>query len=304
MERASKAPLSGDPKALGVFRKSGAAGELAPGLYITATPIGNARDITLRALDVLAGCDVIAAEDTRVSAKLLAIHGLSRPLTAYNDHNGARERPKLIARLRYGARIALVSDAGTPLVSDPGYKLVREALAEGIPVHAIPGASATLTALALAGLPTDRFLFAGFLPSKTGERSTALAELKNVRATLIFFESAQRLGESLTQMSEVLGDRAVAVARELTKLHEEVRRGTLSILAAQYAQEPPPKGEVTILVGPPPEQHADMARIDSLLDKALPFMPVRAASELIAEALGTPRKEIYQRALEKKSDDD
>ena len=289
---------------MGVFRKSGAAGELAPGLYITATPIGNARDITLRALDVLAGCDVIAAEDTRVSAKLLAIHGLSRPLTAYNDHNGARERPKLIARLRHGARIALISDAGTPLVSDPGYKLVREALAEGIPVHAIPGASATLTALALAGLPTDRFLFAGFLPSKTGERSTALAELKNVRATLIFFESAQRLGESLTQMSEVLGDRAVAVARELTKLHEEVRRGTLSILAAQYAQEPPPKGEVTILVGPPPEQHADMARIDSLLDKALPFMPVRAASELIAEALGTPRKEIYQRALEKKSDDD
>lgn len=289
---------------MGVFRKSGAAGELAPGLYITATPIGNARDITLRALDVLAGCDVIAAEDTRVSAKLLAIHGLSRPLTAYNDHNGARERPKLIARLRHGARIALISDAGTPLVSDPGYKLVREALAEGIPVHAIPGASATLTALALAGLPTDRFLFAGFLPSKTGERSTALAELKNVRATLIFFESAQRLGESLTQMIEVLGDRAVAVARELTKLHEEVRRGTLSILAAQYAQEPPPKGEVTILVGPPPEQHADMARIDSLLDKALPFMPVRAASELIAEALGTPRKEIYQRALEKKSDDD
>ena len=289
---------------MGVFRKSGAAGELAPGLYITATPIGNARDITLRALDVLAGCDVIAAEDTRVSAKLLAIHGLSRPLTAYNDHNGARERPKLIARLRHGARIALVSDAGTPLVSDPGYKLVREALAEGIPVHAIPGASATLTALALAGLPTDRFLFAGFLPSKTGERSTALAELKNVRATLIFFESAQRLGESLPQMSEVLGDRAVAVARELTKLHEEVRRGTLSILAPQYAQEPPPKGEVTILVGPPPEQHADMARIDSLLDKALPFMPVRAASELIAEALGTPRKEIYQRALEKKSDDD
>jgi 16S rRNA (cytidine1402-2'-O)-methyltransferase len=304
MERASKAPLSGDPKALGVFRKSGAAGELAPGLYITATPIGNARDITLRALDVLAGCDVIAAEDTRVSAKLLAIHGLSRPLTAYNDHNGARERPKLIARLRHGARIALISDAGTPLVSDPGYKLVREALAEGIPVHAIPGASATLTALALAGLPTDRFLFAGFLPSKSGERGTALAELKNVRATLIFFESAQRLGESLTQMIAVLGDRAVAVARELTKLHEEVRRGTLSILAAQYVQEPPPKGEVTILVGPPPEQHADMARIDSLLDKALPFMPVRAASELIAEALGMPRKEIYQRALEKKNDDD
>jgi 16S rRNA (cytidine1402-2'-O)-methyltransferase len=304
MERASKAPLSGDPKALGAFRKSGGTGELAPGLYITATPIGNARDITLRALDVLAGCDVIAAEDTRVSAKLLAIHGISRPLTAYNDHNGARERPKLLARLKHGARIALISDAGTPLVSDPGFKLVREALAEGVPVHAIPGASATLTALALAGLPTDRFLFVGFLPSKTGERGTALAELKNIRATLIFFESAQRLAESLAQMADVLGDRAVAVTRELTKLHEEVRRSTLGILAAQYAQEPPPKGEVTILVGPPPEQQADFARIDALLDKALPFMPVRAASELIAEALGVPRKEIYQRALEKKNDDD
>jgi 16S rRNA (cytidine1402-2'-O)-methyltransferase len=304
MERASKAPLSGDPKALGAFRKSGGTGELAPGLYITATPIGNARDITLRALDVLAGCDVIAAEDTRVSAKLLAIHGISRPLTAYNDHNGARERPKLLARLKHGARIALISDAGTPLVSDPGFKLVREALAEGVPVHAIPGASATLTALALAGLPTDRFLFVGFLPSKTGERGTALAELKNIRATLIFFESAQRLAESLAQMADVLGDRAVAVTRELTKLHEEVRRSTLGILAAQYAQETPPRGEVTILVGPPPEQQADFARIDALLDKALPFMPVRAASELIAEALGVPRKEIYQRALEKKNDDD
>ena len=289
---------------MGAFRKSGGTGELAPGLYITATPIGNARDITLRALDVLAGCDVIAAEDTRVSAKLLAIHGISRPLTAYNDHNGARERPKLLARLKHGARIALISDAGTPLVSDPGFKLVREALAEGVPVHAIPGASATLTALALAGLPTDRFLFVGFLPSKTGERGTALAELKNIRATLIFFESAQRLAESLAQMADVLGDRAVAVTRELTKLHEEVRRSTLGILAAQYAQETPPRGEVTILVGPPPEQQADFARIDALLDKALPFMPVRAASELIAEALGVPRKEIYQRALEKKNDDD
>jgi len=288
---------------LGAFRKSGGQGDLAPGLYITATPIGNARDITLRALDVLTGCDVIAAEDTRVSAKLLAIHGISRPLTAYNDHNGARERPKLIARLKHGARIALISDAGTPLVSDPGYKLVREALAEGIPVHAIPGASATLTALSLAGLPTDRFLFVGFLPSKTGERGTALAELKSIGASLIFFESAQRLAESLAQMADVLGDRAVAVTRELTKLHEEVRRGTLGILAAQFAQEPPPKGEVTIIVGPPPEQQADLSRIDALLDKALPFMPVRAASELIAEALQLPRKEIYRRALEIKDDD-
>lgn len=284
------------------FRKSGADADLSPGLYVTATPIGNARDITLRALDVLRGCDAIAAEDTRVTAKLLAIHGISKPLTAYNDHNGARERPKLIARLKHGGRIALVSDAGTPLVSDPGYKLVREALAEGVPVHAVPGASATLTALSLAGLPSDRFLFAGFLPSKAGERGTALNELKGIRATLIFFESAQRLSETLNQMLDVLGDRAVAVTRELTKLHEEVRRGTLAILAKQYAEEAPPKGEVTVLVGPPPHAEADLALIDSLLDKALPFMPVKAASELIAEALGIPRKEIYERALHKKHD--
>jgi 16S rRNA (cytidine1402-2'-O)-methyltransferase len=285
---------------LAAFRKSG--GELAPGLYVTATPIGNARDITLRALDVLSGCDAIAAEDTRVTAKLLTIHGISKPLTAYNDHNGARERPKLIARLRHGARLALVSDAGTPLVSDPGYKLVREALAEGIAVHAIPGASATLTALALAGLPSDRFLFAGFLPARAGERASALEELKSIRATLILFESAQRLSESLAQMAEILGDRAVAVTRELTKLHEEVRRGTLSILSRQYSEGPPPKGEVTILIGPPPaETQADTKQIDALLDLALPFMPVKAASELIALALDIPRKEIYERALAKKN---
>ena len=269
---------------------------------MTATPIGNARDITLRALDVLAGCDAIAAEDTRVTAKLLSIHGISKPLTAYNDHNGARERPKLIARLRHGGRIGLVSDAGTPLVSDPGYKLVREALAEGIPVHAIPGASAVLTGLALAGLPSDRFLFAGFLPSKAGERGTFLEELKAVRATLIVFESAQRLAESLAQMAEVLGDRAVAVTRELTKLHEEVRRGTLPILAEQYAEELPPKGEVTILIGPPADAGVDLARIDALLDLALPFMPVKAAAELIALALNINRKAVYERALEKKTD--
>jgi 16S rRNA (cytidine1402-2'-O)-methyltransferase len=303
MKPASKAPPNDDPKALGAFRKSGG-GELAPGLYVTATPIGNARDVTLRALDVLSACDLIAAEDTRVSAKLLSIHGISRPLTPYNDHNGARERPKLLARLKHGARIALVSDAGTPLVSDPGYKLVREALSEGIAVHAVPGASATLAALALAGLPSDRFFFAGFLPAKSGERGSALAELKDIRATLIFFESAQRLGESLTQMAAVLGDRAVAVTRELTKLHEEVRRGTLVLLAQRYASEPPPKGEVTILVGPPPERPADVSRIDALLDRALPFMPVKEASELIALALDRPRKEIYQRALGKKKNVD
>ncbi|OJU09655.1 MAG: 16S rRNA (cytidine(1402)-2'-O)-methyltransferase, partial [Alphaproteobacteria bacterium 64-11] len=197
------------------------------GLYVLATPIGNARDISLRGLEILKAATVIAAEDTRVTSKLLAIHGISRPLIAYNDHNAAVMRPKILARLAAGQKVVLVSDAGTPLVSDPGYKLVREALAAGLPVHAIPGASAVLTALTLSGLPSDRFLFAGFLSSKAGERAGALAELAAVPATLIFFESAQRLAESLSAMADALGERPCVVARELTKRHEEVRRGTL-----------------------------------------------------------------------------
>jgi len=294
--------LSGKLKRSAVPGKSGSDADLAPGLYVTATPIGNAADITLRALKVLAGCDQVAAEDTRVSAKLLAIHGISKPLTAYNDHNAVRERPKLIAQLRQGARIALISDAGTPLISDPGFKLVREVIAEGLPVHAIPGASAVLTGLALAGLPTDRFFFAGFLPARSGERKTALAELKAIRATLVFFESAQRLAESLADMVEVFGIRTGAVTRELTKLHEEVRRGLLSDLLAHYEKAGAPKGEVTLIVSPPHEVQADMGRIDSALDKALAFMPVRAAVDLVSEMLEAPRKIVYDRALEKKND--
>jgi 16S rRNA (cytidine1402-2'-O)-methyltransferase len=280
--------------------QSGPAQNLGPGLYITATPIGNARDITLRALDVLKSCDLIAAEDTRVTAKLLAIHGISKPLTAYNDHNGPTERPKLIGRLKRGAVIALVSDAGTPLVSDPGYKLVREAIIEGIAIHALPGASSVLTALTLAGLPTDRFLFAGFLPSKGGERRNALAEFKSVTSTLIFFESAQRLAESLADMAAVLGKRPVVVTRELTKLHEEVRRGDLSLLAEYYASAATPKGEVTLVIGPPLEALPDFARADALLVKALEFMPVRAAADLVSAALDIPRRALYERALELK----
>jgi 16S rRNA (cytidine1402-2'-O)-methyltransferase len=275
---------------------------LAPGLYVTATPIGNASDITLRALKVLKDCDLIAAEDTRVTAKLLGMHGIAKPLTAYNDHNAARERPKLIARLRQGARIALVSDAGTPLISDPGFKLVREVIQEGLPVHAIPGASAVMTGLALAGLPTDRFFFAGFLPVRSGERRSALEELKAVRATLVFFESTQRLAESLADMAAVLGVRTVAVARELTKLHEEVRRGLVADLATHYEKSGAPKGEVTLLVSPPHEVAADMGRVDAALEKALEFMPLRAAVDLVAEMLEAPRRAVYERALAKKSD--
>jgi 16S rRNA (cytidine1402-2'-O)-methyltransferase len=269
----------------------------ATGLYIVATPIGNARDITLRALDVLGSCDLIAAEDTRVTAKLLAIHGISKPLTAYNDHNAARERPRLLARLAGGARVALVSDAGTPLISDPGYKLVREALAEGLNVQAIPGPSAALTALTLAGLPTNRFLFAGFLPARQGERRRTLEELRNVTASLIFFESPRRIAEALADLHSVLGDRHAAVTRELTKLHEEVRRGTLASLVAEFATQPPPKGEITIVVAPATAPAPDLAMADALLEKAMAYMPLSAAADLISAALDFPKRAVYERAL-------
>jgi 16S rRNA (cytidine1402-2'-O)-methyltransferase len=273
---------------------------LVPGLYVTATPIGNARDITLRALDVLCGCDVIAAEDTRVSAKLLAIHGISRPLVSYNDHNAREMRPRLMARLSRGERVALVSDAGTPTVSDPGMKLVRAAREAGVAVYPVPGASAALAALVASGLPTDRFLVAGFLPPKPGERRTALAELRSVPATLVFFESPQRLPDSLAGMVEMLGDREAAIARELTKLHEEVRTGTLGELAAAYGE--PPKGEVTIVVAPPADAAPDTVKAESLLRQALPFMPVKAAANLVAEATGASRRELYDMALSLKGD--
>ncbi len=268
-----------------------------------ATPIGNARDVTLRALDVLESADLIAAEDTRVTAKLLAIFSISKPLTAYNDHNAPRERPRLLRKLKEGGRVALVSDAGTPLVSDPGYKLVREALADGVAVHAVPGASAPLAALASAGLPTDRFLFAGFLPSRKAERLTALDGLKTLRATLVFFEAPQRLADSLADLAQVLGPRPAAVTRELTKLHEEVRRGDLAELAAHYATAGQPKGEITLLVGPPEEIAADFTRVDAALEKALAYMPVRAAVDLVSEMCEAPRREVYTRALKRKGDD-
>jgi 16S rRNA (cytidine1402-2'-O)-methyltransferase len=292
MTKTWKAPRRSEPKHIE------AEGQSPAGLYVVATPIGHARDISLRALDALENADLIAAEDTRVTAKLLAIYAISKPLTAYNDHNAPHERPKLLARLKAGARVALVSDAGTPLVSDPGFKLVREALAEGIAVHAIPGASAVLTALTLAGLPTDRFLFAGFLPPKSGERKSTLEELKTLRATLIFYEAPQRLAETLADMAEVLGPRPAAVTRELTKLHEEVRRGTLVELAASYSEQP--RGEITLVVGPAPEAAPDMTRAGAALDQALEFMPVRAAVDLVSQMLQAPRREVYALALAKK----
>ena len=275
------------------------ASALAPGLYITATPIGNASDITLRALDVLKSCDAIVAEDTRVTSRLLAIHGISRPLLIYNDHNAPSVRPKLLDRLRGGARLALVSDAGTPLISDPGHKLVTAARDEGIAVFPIPGASAALAALTVSGLPSEKFLFAGFLSAKTGERRSALGELGAIPATLIFFESAQRLAETLADMAEILGSRDAVVARELTKLHEEVRRGRLSDLAAFFAESGAPKGEITLVVGPPETQQneGNPVQIDALLAQVLPLMPVKSASALIADLTGASKRWVYDRAL-------
>jgi len=277
---------------------------LAPGLYLTATPIGNASDITLRALNVLRNCDCIVAEDTRVTSRLLALYGISRPLLVYNDHNAASMRPKLLERLRQGARLALVSDAGTPLVSDPGHKLVRAAREEGRAVFPVPGASAALAAVTGSGLPSDRFFFAGFLPPKSGERRTALAGLIAIPGTLIFFESAPRLAASLKDMAEILGPREAAIARELTKLHEEFRRGGLDELATYYAGTPT-RGEIVVLVGAPAaEGPPDSAKIDALLVEALPFMPVKAAASLIAQATDSSRRDVYLRALALKGERD
>ncbi len=269
-----------------------------PGLSIVATPIGNAADVTLRALDALASADAVACEDTRVTSKLLAIHGISAKLIAYHDHNAERVRPALIERLERGESVALVSDAGTPLVSDPGYRLVRECVARGIPVTALPGASALLAALAVAGLPTDRFLFAGFLSAKRAARRATLAELADVPATLVFYESPHRLAATLADMAEILGAREAAVARELTKLYEEVRRGPLAELAGAYAAEPEPKGEIVIVVGPPPPAAPpDADALDAALARAFDELSLRDAVARVARETGLPRGQVYARAL-------
>ena len=271
---------------------------LAPGLYLVATPIGNLSDISLRALSVLARAPLIAAEDTRHSKKLLSHFGIETPLTPYHEHNAERERPKLLARLRQGYTVALISDAGTPLVSDPGYKLVREALDEGLMVTSIPGPSAALAALTSAGLPTDTFLFAGFLPPKTGQRQSRLTVLKDVPATLILFETPPRLAKALTDMAEVLGSRDAVIARELTKLHETVLRGTLETLAQQIANEPP-KGEVVVVVAPPRAEDTEISddRIVADLEAALETQSFRDAVRGVTEALGVKRARVYELGL-------
>jgi 16S rRNA (cytidine1402-2'-O)-methyltransferase len=267
-------------------------------LYLVATPIGHAQDLTLRARDLLGRVDAVACEDTRVTGKLLAMHGIRTRLLSYHEHNAECMRPILLERLRAGQTIALVSDAGTPLVSDPGYKLVREAVAAELNVTALPGASAVLTALILSALPTDRFLFAGFLPTKDKARRAALAELKDVPATLVWFESGPRLAPSLADAAEILGDRPAAVARELTKLHEEVRRDGLSALAAHYAAAGAPKGEIVVVVGPPlPDAAPSADDVDAQLRTALRLSGVREAAAAVAAATGLPRRQLYARAL-------
>jgi len=273
---------------------------LPAGLYIVATPIGNLGDLSPRAAATLAAVDVIAVEDSRVTAKLLRHIGVRKPMVAYHDHVGDGVRPALIARMTTES-VALVSDAGTPLISDPGYKLVRDARAAGVPVVTIPGPSAVVSALTLAGLPTDRFLFVGFLPSKAKARAEAIEEIATIRATLVFYESGPRLAATLTALASGLGDREAGVAREISKLYEECVTGTLSDLSTRYA-DAPPKGEIVVIVAPPgaPEP-VTQADSDALLTEALTRLSVGRTASEVAQATGLDRRTLYARALELKA---
>jgi 16S rRNA (cytidine1402-2'-O)-methyltransferase len=271
---------------------------LPPGLHLVATPIGNLQDVTLRALQTLASADVIYCEDTRVTSKLLSRYSIIKPLKPYHDHNAAKVRPVLLDAVRSGRAVALVSDAGTPLISDPGYKLVREALAQGLKVGMIPGASAPLMALVLSGLPLDRFFFAGFLPAKQTERLKILQDLKSMASTLIFFEAPSRIEDSLLAIDAVLGQRRIAVARELTKFHEEILRGEPGEIAAQIRARGGLKGEITVIVEPPPPApSASAAEIEAALDHALESLPPAKAAGNVAKKYGVPRRDIYALAL-------
>lgn len=275
---------------------------LEPGLYIVATPIGNLSDLSARAGAVLAGVDMIAVEDSRVTAKLLQHLGIRKPMTPYHDHNADQVRPDLIARLGSEA-IALVSDAGTPLISDPGFKLVRDARAAGRNVVTIPGPCAAIAALTLAGLPTDRFLFMGFLPSKGKARADAIAEIAALRATLVLYESGPRLAACLAALAEGLGDREAAVAREISKRFEQCVTGALSTLADRYAENPP-KGEIVIVVAPPGEAPpASADTIEAALAEALTRLPPAKAASEVAKATGADRKALYALAMKARAGD-
>ena len=288
------------PNDSGPSSKPGA-GHIAGELGLVATPIGNLGDLSPRAADYLKAADAIACEDSRITIRLLQHLGIKKTLLSYHDHNADEMRPKLIERLQRGEKIALVSDAGTPLISDPGFKLVREAAAQGLAVTALPGPSAPVMALILSGLPTDRFLFLGFLAAKSAARRTELEEVAALRASLILFETAPRLVAALGDLRAVLGDRPAAVARELTKMFEEIRRGSLQELLDHYTEAGPPKGEIVIVVGPPlPAAGPDAGDLDAALLKALAAMRVKEAAEAVAAASGLPKRQVYQRALELK----
>lgn len=274
------------------------------GLNLVATPIGNLGDITLRALATLAGADLVLCEDTRTTSKLLQRFQIKTPMKPYHDHNAARQRPVIMAALNEGKSICLVSDAGTPLVSDPGYKLVRACLDEGLNVEMMPGVSAPVMALALSGLPSDRFQFCGFLPAKTGARRQFLDDLRTEQATLIFFESAQRLAASLKDICEVLGDREAAIARELTKLHEEVIRGPVRMLMDQIGQRSSLKGEITLVIAPAPlvVETVDSPVVRAALKSTLRDLPASKAAGEIAKQYNLPRKELYELAITLKTD--
>ena len=280
--------------------KSRMASSLEPGLYIVATPIGNRGDITLRAIETLRGAAAIACEDTRVTGQLLRMFDIRNRLLRYDDHADEEARERLLVLARE-APVALVSDAGMPLISDPGYRLVREARESGVEVHAVPGASALTAAVAVSGLPSDRFLFAGFLPAKTKARADMLAEFAGLDATLVFYESGPRLLASLEAIASAFPEREVAVARELTKLHEECRRGTAAGLAEHYGARPP-KGEIVLLIGPPATSEGEVseAEVDGLLQEALQTAKPSQAAAQVAKATGRDRKALYARALELK----
>lgn len=271
---------------------------LKPGLYLVPTPIGNLRDLTYRALDVLAGVDLIVCEDTRVTGKLLKAFGLKKSMRVYNDHSTEKDRAHILNVIQGGESVALVSDAGTPMISDPGYKLVRQLVQEGVPITALPGANAVLPALQLSGLPTDAFSFIGFLPARSGPRKSILEKWKDRPGTLVCYETGPRLAESLKDIRQVLGDRPAAIAREITKLYEEVRRGKLSALLEGLDPENPPKGEIVLVIGEnkgAEEIPADT--IEGQLKQALKTLSVRDAAEIVAGATGKPKKAIYMLAL-------
>ncbi|WP_435257715.1 16S rRNA (cytidine(1402)-2'-O)-methyltransferase [Thioclava sp. FR2] len=293
---------SGDPLPVSYAEMASEARAIAPGLHFLSTPIGAARDITLRALDLLAGADVLAAEDTRSLRHLMEIHGIAlggRPLVAYHEHNEGQALPRLMRALEEGKSVAYASEAGTPLVSDPGFGLARAVIAAGLPITAAPGPSAAICALTVSGLPSDRFLFAGFIPSASGARKSFLENLSSVQATLILYESPKRVRETFRDLVEYFGsDRQAAICRELTKRFEEVSRGDLGALAADL-EDREVKGEIVLVIDRAPERQATAETVEVALDKAMETMSVKDAAAAVAEAYGLPRRQVYQMALER-----